>query len=698
MNTPCFGVNKDVAQQAVHEAKWPQGLLTIYCNRLPAILPEGSGGHFFTSDPGRVRLILKPSGGSVSDTGAGQDSETRDASLPLPARSGFAERPALFRQTTDLPPELRPLRGHLDPGFLRWAAARGESLGIDSDVLVMRSGQIDADTLLAIYAAGLGVEIDWLEDTATTPLGAHDVLSRGELSAGSRSGQDCPTLALFDGRTRQACERARDAGDKFCITSAARLRAFVERSAKEELAQEAALGLQTREPALSSATVAGPKHRLGLLAALAMIAVSLYLAPGTTRFVFEVLLAVLFLTWAGLRLFACVSQHETHEKAALSDRDLPVYTILVPLYGEARIVPDLAAAISALNYPREKLDVKLILERDDANTIEAVSKISLDPCFEIVFAPELAPRTKPKALRAAMPFVRGEFVVIYDAEDRPEPDQLRDAIARFREGDDKLACVQAKLAVDNLYPSFLSDHFRAEYAGLFDVLLPALARLGLPIPLGGTSNHFRASILREIGAWDPHNVTEDADLGVRLARFGYSTGVVDSTTWEEAPARLGAWLPQRTRWMKGWLQTYIVHMRDPLLLWRQLGWRGFLCFQLLIGGSVLAALIHPVFAVLLLADSAWGPLLALADTPTQWTHKALIFTTLMSGYIASGLLAFTGMKRRGSLASAWVLLLLPVYWLLLSAAAWRAVWKLSTAPHQWEKTAHGVVRRSSRNP
>lgn len=139
-------------------------------------------------------------------------------------------------------------------------------------------------------------------------------------------------------------------------------------------------------------------------------------------------------------------------------------------------------------------------------------------------------------------------------------------------------------------------------------------------------------------------------------------------------------------------------MRDPLLLWRQLGWRGFLCFQLLIGGSVLAALIHPVFAVLLLADSAWGPLLALADTPTQWTHKALIFTTLVSGYIASGLLAFTGMKRRGSLTSAWVLLLLPVYWLLLSAAAWRAVWKLATAPHQWEKTAHGVVRRSSGNP
>jgi len=643
-------------------------------------------------------LALKPSGGSVGNTGAGEDSDARDASLPLPARSGFAERPALFRNVTDLPPELRPLRGHLDPAFLRWAAARAESLGIDCDVLVMRSGQIDADSLLAIYAAYLGVEIDWLEDAATSPLDVHQILSQGELPAGSRKDQDRPVLALFDGRTRAVCERVAEEGEKFRITTAARLRAFAERSAKEDLAQDAALGLKTREPALSAATVASPKHRLGLLAALATIAVSLYAAPGPTRFVFEIFLAVLFLTWAGLRLFACVSRQEDREKSPVSDRDLPVYTILIPLYREARIVPDLVAAISALNYPREKLDVKLILERDDAATIEAVSKILLDPCFEIVFAPELVPRTKPKALRAAMPFARGEFVVIYDAEDRPEPDQLRDAVARFREGGDKLACVQAKLAVDNLYPSFLSDHFRAEYAGLCDVLLPALARLGLPIPLGGTSNHFRASILREIGAWDPHNVTEDADLGVRLARFGYSTGVVGSTTWEEAPARLGAWLPQRTRWMKGWLQTYIVHMRDPLLLLRQLGWRGFLCFQLLIGGSVLAALIHPVFAVLLVADSAWGPLLALAETPAQCTHKALVFTTLMSGYIASGLLAFTGMKRRGWLTSAWVLLLLPVYWLLLSAAAWRAVWKLATAPHQWEKTAHGVVRRSSRNP
>lgn len=673
-----------------------RGLLIVSRNRLPAILPEGSGGTFITSDPGRVELVLKPSGILVSNKDAGKDSEAPNASLPLPAHSGFAEQSALFRQVFDLPPELRPLRGHLDPVFLRWTAAHAESLGIDSGILVARSSSIDHDALLAIYAASLGVEIDKLEDTGTAPFDAQQVLSRGEVPAELRGDQDGPTLALFGGQTRTACERAMQGNGKFRITSAARLRAFVERSAKDALALDASSGLMISAPAFSAAHTAPPKHRLYLLAMLAAMAAGLYVAPHHVRLVLEVLLACLFLTWAGLRLFACVLTDKPDTNVSVSDRDLPIYTILIPLYREANVARDIVSAIASLNYPREKLDVKLILEQDDAETIDAVNRISLDPCFEVVLAPALAPRTKPKALRAAMPFVHGEFVVIYDAEDRPDPDQLRAAIARFREGDSKLACVQARLAVDNAYPSFLANHFRAEYAGLFDVLLPALARLGLPFPLGGTSNHFRTSILREVGAWDPHNVTEDADLGVRLARFGYTTGVVDSTTWEEAPTRLGAWLPQRTRWMKGWLQTFVVHMRDPLLLLRQLGWRGFLCFQLMIGGSVLAALIHPVFAVLLLADSTWGSLLSPAETPVQWMHKALTFVTLTSGYIGSGLLAFIGMKRRGFRASAWGLLTLPVYWLLLSAAAWRALWKLMTAPHQWEKTAHGVAKRTAR--
>jgi len=205
-------------------------------------------------------------------------------------------------------------------------------------------------------------------------------------------------------------------------------------------------------------------------------------------------------------------------------------------------------------------------------------------------------RTKPKALNYALPLARGEFVVIYDAEDRPEPDQLRRAL--HRGGPPNLAAVQARLNLYNASDSWLTSQFTIEYCALFDGLLPALDRLSLPIPLGGTSNHFRASALRWLMAWDAFNVTEDADLGIRLARSGYRCQVVASTTHEEAPARLMCWLRQRTRWLKGYVQTWLVHMRSPAALWRELGPRGFLAFQIMVGGTVLSALAHPWFYLL----------------------------------------------------------------------------------------------------
>ena len=206
------------------------------------------------------------------------------------------------------------------------------------------------------------------------------------------------------------------------------------------------------------------------------------------------------------------------------------------------------------NYPLEKLDIKLVLEPDDHVTREAIAKLQLGPPFEVLLAPDHGPRTKPKALNAALPFVRGTFVAVFDAEDQPEPDQLRLALEAFVANDERLACVQARLTIDNTADSWLTRLFTAEYAGLFDVFLPGLATWRLPLPLGGSSNHFRVSVLREVGAWDPYNVTEDADLGMRLARFGYRTAVIPSTTYEEAPARLGPWLRQRTRWFKGWMR------------------------------------------------------------------------------------------------------------------------------------------------
>ena len=237
---------------------------------------------------------------------------------------------------------------------------------------------------------------------------------------------------------------------------------------------------------------------------------------------------------------------------------------------------------------------------------------------------------------------------------------------------------------------WLTRLFTAEYAGLFDVFLPGLAAWRLPLPLGGSSNHFRTSVLREIGAWDPYNVTEDADLGMRLARFGYRTAVIPSTTYEEAPARFGPWLRQRTRWFKGWMQTWLVHMRSPLRLPRELGLPGFAVFQLLVGGTVLAALVHVLFAARLVWTLATAP----PDDAMAQVLLGFDAVTLLSGYLISAALGLIGLARRRLLGCAWVLLLMPVYWLLLSLAAWRALFQLLRDPYRWEKTEHGLARTS----
>ena len=254
--------------------------------------------------------------------------------------------------------------------------------------------------------------------------------------------------------------------------------------------------------------------------------------------------------------------------------------------------------------------------------------------------------------------------------------------------------MQAPLCIDNTADSWLARLFTAEYAGQFDIFLPGLAALKLPLPLGGSSNHFRTDTLREVGGWDPYNVTEDADLGMRLARFGYRAGTIKATTYEEAPAQIGPWLRQRTRWFKGWTQTWLVHMRAPHQLWRALGWRGFLAFQLIVGGNVLAALVHPVFLI--------GLVHTVLNGPPPWANGSAILTvtaalysaTAAAGYIVSGLVAFLGLARRGLLRTAWVLLLLPAHWLLLSLAAWRALYQFTMAPYAWEKTEHGLARTS----
>jgi cellulose synthase/poly-beta-1,6-N-acetylglucosamine synthase-like glycosyltransferase len=328
-----------------------------------------------------------------------------------------------------------------------------------------------------------------------------------------------------------------------------------------------------------------------------------------------------------------------------------------------------------------------VVEAASPSTVAAVEAVLDDPRFTLVVVPDARPRTKPKALDYALPTVRGDLVVVYDAEDLPAPDQLRLAAGHFA-ADRRLACLQAELVADNAEENALTALFAGEYAGLFGRLLPALSRWRLPVPLGGTSNHFRVQVLRQLGGWDAFNVTEDADLGIRLARGRYRTAAMASRTYEEAPITLRAWMAQRTRWMKGWMQTLLVHNRAPRELFRDLGWRGFLAFELMVGSMVLSSLLHTAFLLSVgVALAVNGPWALLPGNAWGWISAGV----LLAGYGGALALVVSGVLRLGWPGLLPFQILLPLYWVLHSVAAVRAAFDLLKRPHHWAKTEHGLT-------
>ena len=381
------------------------------------------------------------------------------------------------------------------------------------------------------------------------------------------------------------------------------------------------------------------------------------------------------------------------EVTALQNQDLPVYTVLVPMYKEPDVLPILASALRKMDYPRSKLDIKLVLEADDFTTISAAKALALDATFEIIRVPPSLPRTKPKACNYALQFARGQYLTIYDAEDRPEPDQIKKALLTFRTTGPDTACAQARLNYFNAGENWLTRMFTLEYSLWFDMFLPALDRLRIPIPLGGTSNHFDLEKLRAVGVWDPFNVTEDADLGLRFAAMGYRVAVFNSVTYEEANSQVGNWIRQRSRWIKGHLQTWLVNMRNPVDLYRRVGFRGFCSLQLFIGGGILSALTFPFLVV---------PLVLWLATPA--TALAVFFppevrvVTFLNLVAANSFLIYLSMlaaAKRHHIRLLPYALTVPVYWLLMSVAGYKGLWQLITRPFYWEKTNHGISRFTS---
>src|SRR6266536_1818371 len=381
---------------------------------------------------------------------------------------------------------------------------------------------------------------------------------------------------------------------------------------------------------------------------------------------------------------------------ALADANWPRYTILCPLYRETEVVPQFVKAMQALDYPADKLQILFLTEEDDVETRKAIAAMHLPQHFSIVTVPAGQPRTKPRACNFGLLQATGDYVVIYDAEDVPDPLQLKKAVLTFANHDSDLACVQAKLNYYNTKQNLLTRWFTVEYSLWFDLMLPGMQQTKLPLPLGGTSNHFRMEMLRRVGAWDPFNVTEDCDLGLRLARSGLKTIVLDSTTYEEANSQVKNWIRQRSRWIKGYMLTYLVYMRQPLRYLRQGRLREFLSLQLVIGGKTAVLFVNPLMWALLAIYILFRPIVgdvyqALFPAPVFYMGTlCLIFGNFL--YTYSYLVCC--MKRRQYSLIKWALFI-PIYWVMMSIAASLALFQLIFKPHYWEKTKHGLHLHAS---
>ncbi|MEA1652377.1 glycosyltransferase family 2 protein [Nitrospirillum sp. BR 11164] len=473
----------------------------------------------------------------------------------------------------------------------------------------------------------------------------------------------------------------------------------LQRTFETEYSHEAVYGLAEIDPENSAKTVITPQQGVFFYLMVSVLLLGLALAPVATAIALNLVMGLFYLgnfflkltlVWFGSDTTYVDRKVTDAEVRALKDEDLPVFTILVPMYKEPEVLPILAAALRRLDYPLAKLDIKLVLEAGDRDTIDAAKSLGLEGVFEIIRVPASKPQTKPKACNYALHFSRGDFLVIFDAEDQPEPDQLKKVIVAFNKAGPKTACIQCRLNYFNAGENWLTRMFTLDYSLWFDFMLPGLERLRIPIPLGGTSNHFRMDVLRNLRAWDPFNVTEDADLGVRLTQKGYRVGVVNSTTFEEANCSIPNWIRQRSRWIKGYMQTYLVHMRHPLRLYKSIGHAGFWGFQFFIGGTMLSGILNPLFwafyALWLVVGGDWlDPVFP----------PVLLYLSLINLILGNGLFTYLSILapvKRGWMTLAPWGLTVAGYWALMSVAAYKGLWQLIRNPFYWEKTQHGLSK------
>ena len=406
-------------------------------------------------------------------------------------------------------------------------------------------------------------------------------------------------------------------------------------------------------------------------------------------FIFKLIVVRLALNQPGLT-------YSKKQIEALTDDELPIFSIIVPLYQEAEVIPQIIKGMSALDYPKDKIDLVITLEEYDHETIDAIARENPPAWIKTLILPDVKPKTKPKALNVAFPTLKGEYMVIYDAEIIPDPDQLKKAVLAFREHPD-VACLQVQLDHYNAYENWVTKLFNAEFSFYYDLFLPGLQKLGIPLPLSGHSSLYRTDAVRKMGAWDPYNVTEDAEFGMRLYRNGYKTEILQSRSLEESTNTVSTWVGQRTRWIKGFIQTTLVHMRHPLRFKRELGsgWK-LIGFLIVVPGSVLVNLLNLAYWVLFVA---W--LLTRSSAIQAFFPGPILYVSVFSflaGNFVFTYLNLIGSFRRGRYDIVKWCLLSPVYWLMLAYATLKASIEIVTKPHHWAKTRHGVNKLITLTP
>ncbi len=508
---------------------------------------------------------------------------------------------------------------------------------------------------------------------------------------------DCRKLSEI----RALLDRRPELRQRIRITTRSSNRSAIIDSSSKNRLRKAIYDLKDRYPTFSAHIAITSRQQFVFLTVLGFLGVLFYSVPSIAVISLHIIFSVFHLSCVGLRLAAAVTLRPQERQPDLIVPEIPAiqfptYSILVALYQEKSQVRDLVHSLSQIQWPHSKLEIKLICEADDLETIRAVEDAINGPPFELVRVPASAPRTKPKALNYALPLCKGRFLVLYDAEDRPDPLQLQEAWKTFEETGPKVACLQAPLVIDNANRGWIAGMFAFEYAALFDGLLPILEKWGALLPLGGTSNHFRRKALEIAGGWDAHNVTEDADLGVRLARLGYITKTLRRPTYEEAPTTFSVWIKQRTRWFKGWLQTWLVHQRKPIKLFRDLGLKNFIIFHLLISGMLFAALTHIFFLISLAIVTTLFALDPTSQFNLTWLF-GIDFVNVILGYVGFAILGWRTVPIRNLSRLRLAVLGIPLYWLFISMGAWRAIWHFANDPFGWEKTPHGQSERVKKN-